>query len=115
MTTIRIIVTLKPGVLDAQGQAVQQGLRALGYESVGGVRVGKCIELAVPDEMTPETLDAMCERFLANPLIEEWRGGRGEDCEENFGSRVFGFPRSGEGGLRVSGVLFFDPIIVVAL
>src|SRR2546422_5432689 len=77
MTTIRIIVTLKPGVLDAQGQAVQQGLRALGYESVGGVRVGKCIELAVPDEMPPETLDAMCERFLANPLIEEWRGGRG--------------------------------------
>src|SRR5438552_13647956 len=79
MTTIRIIVTLKPGVLDAQGQAVQQGLRALGYESVGGVRVGKCIELAVPDEMPPETLDAMCERFLANPLIEEWRGGGEED------------------------------------
>src|SRR3989442_10401930 len=77
MTTIRIVVTLKPGVLDAQRQAVQQGLRALGYESVGGVRVGKWIELAVPDEMTPDTIDAMCERFLANPLIEEWRGGRG--------------------------------------
>src|SRR5436853_1958919 len=92
MTTIRIIVTLKPGVLDAQGQAVQQGLRALGYESVGGVRVGKCIELAVPDEMPPETLDAMCERFLANPLIEEGRVGRGEDGEEKSGSRVAGIP-----------------------
>src|SRR2546426_12775317 len=79
MTTIRIVVTLKPGVLDAQGQAVQQGLRAVGYESVSGVRVGKWIELAVPDEMTPDTIDAMCERFLANPLIEEWRGGGGED------------------------------------
>src|SRR5213594_3716506 len=77
MTTIRIVVTLKPGVLDAQGQAVQQGLRALGYESVSGVRVGKWIELAVPDEMTPDTIDAMCERFLANPLIEEWRVERG--------------------------------------
>src|SRR5947208_13806347 len=96
MTTIRIIVTLKPGVLDAQGQAVQQGLRALGYESVGGVRVGKCIELAVPDEMTPETLDAMCERFLANPLIEEWREGRDEDWEEKSRFCLPAFPRSWE-------------------
>src|SRR2546430_16156548 len=101
MTTIRIIVTLKPGVLDAQGQAVQQGLRALGYESVGGVRVGKCIELAVPDEMPPETLDAMCERFLANPLIEEWRGGGGGEGGEEEGARrsaVPGFPRGWGGG-----------------
>ena len=73
MPTVRIVITLKPGVLDAQGQAVQLGLRALGYDSVSSVRVGKCIELAVPDEMTPEDIDAMCERFLANPLIEEWR------------------------------------------
>src|SRR2546421_12858234 len=94
MTTIRIIVTLKPGVLDAQGQAVQQGLRALGYESVGGVRVGKCIELAVPDEMPPETLDAMCERFLANPLIEEWRGERGGEGGEKTGSRGSAVPRA---------------------
>src|SRR5438046_1655135 len=66
MTTIRIIVTLKPGVLDAQGQAGQQGLRALGYESVGGVRVGKCIELAVPDEVPPETREADCDSCLAD-------------------------------------------------
>jgi len=76
MTTIRIVVTLKPGVLDAQGQAVQQGLRALGYESVSGVRVGKWIELAVPDEMTPDTVDAMCERLLASPRIAELRRDR---------------------------------------
>src|SRR2546425_10271309 len=88
MTTIRIVVTLKPGVLDAQGQAVQQGLRALGYESVSGVRVGKWIELAVPDEMTPDTIDAMCERFLANPLIEEWRQGWGGDRGGAERSRV---------------------------
>src|SRR5438094_10678978 len=94
MTTIRIIVTLKPGVLDAQGQAVQQGLRALGYESVGGVRVGKCIELAVPDEMPPETLDAMCERFLANPLIEEWRVEPGRGGVQNAHVRVPALPLS---------------------
>src|SRR2546429_7793138 len=100
MTTIRIVVTLKPGVLDAQGQAVQQGLRALGYESVSGVRVGKWIELAVPDEMTPDTIDAMCERFLANPLIEEWRGGRGGDRGGGGGGRALARPpaRGGGGG-----------------
>src|SRR5439155_24664435 len=115
MTTIRIIVTLKPGVLDAQGQAVQQGLRALGYESVGGVRVGKCIELAVPDEMPPETLDAMCERFLANPLIEEWRVGRDEDGEEKSRSRVPAFPRSR--GVRGwgSGLSSFLPANAIAI
>src|SRR2546425_13223426 len=98
MTTIRIVVTLKPGVLDAQGQAVQQGLRALGYESVGGVRVGKWIELAVPDEMTPDTIDAMCERFLANPLIEEWRGGGGGEVGGEGGARGLWGPRSRGGG-----------------
>lgn len=86
MTTVRIVITLKPGVLDAQGQAVQQGLRALGYESVSGVRVGKCIELAVPDQMSPDAIDAMCERFLANPLIEEWRVERGNAETPKHGS-----------------------------
>src|SRR5437667_8893441 len=99
MTTIRIVVTLKPGVLDAQGQAVQQGLRALGYESVSGVRVGKWIELAVPDEMTPDTIDAMCERFLANPLIEEWRVERDVDGGEQARSRAT--PRADEAGAEV--------------
>src|SRR3989442_12473839 len=73
MATVRIVITLKPGVLDAQGQAVHQGLRAVGYETISGVRVGKCIELTVPDQTARDEIDAMCERFLANPLIEEWR------------------------------------------
>src|SRR2546428_10431143 len=77
MATVRIVITLKPGVLDAQGQAVHQGLRALGYETISGVRVGKCIELTVPDQTARDEIDAMCERFLANPLIEEWRGAAG--------------------------------------
>lgn len=73
MTTIRITITLKPGVLDAQGQAVLQGLRTLGHDQVSAVRVGRYIELTVPEGIRPADLDQMCERFLANPLLEEWR------------------------------------------
>ncbi len=73
MATVRIIISLKRGILDAAGQAVQQGLQALGYGDVGDVRIGRHVELTVPEEMTAEEIDEMCERFLANPLIEEWR------------------------------------------
>ena len=75
MTTVRVVIRLKPGVLDAQGQAVRQGLHALGYEGVSEVRVGKHIEITMPDETSVAEINAMCERFLANPLIEEWHVG----------------------------------------
>ena len=68
-----MLVTLKPGVLDAQGQAVLAGLHALGYRNVLRVRVGRYLELAVPDHISRRDLQAMCARFLANPLIERWR------------------------------------------
>ncbi|MDR7423480.1 MAG: phosphoribosylformylglycinamidine synthase subunit PurS [Armatimonadota bacterium] len=70
MPTVRVTVMLKPGVLDAPGQAVLAGLRALGYP-VEGARVGKVVELAVPEALRAR-VDEMCERFLANPLIETW-------------------------------------------
>ncbi|HLE76867.1 MAG TPA: phosphoribosylformylglycinamidine synthase subunit PurS [bacterium] len=73
MATIRIIVTLKPGVLDAQGQAVRRGLRALGYGAVQDVKMGRYIELTIPDAYPQEEIHQMCDRLLANPLIEEWR------------------------------------------
>lgn len=73
MATVRIIITLKPGVLDAQGQVVLQGLRALGYKDVSEVRVGRYVEVTVPDELSPEEIHQMCDRFLANPLIEQWK------------------------------------------
>lgn len=69
MRRVRVVIFLKPGVLDAQGQAVAVGLRALGYE-VKEVRVGRAVELTLPDGAEVEEL---CARFLANPLIEEWR------------------------------------------
>ncbi len=71
MPTFRVTIMLKPGVLDAPGQAVEQGLRALAYD-VGRVRVGKVVELTVPEPMRSR-VGEMCERFLANPLVETWR------------------------------------------
>lgn len=73
MTTVRLIITLKSGVLDAQGQAIRQGLRALGYNGVSAVKAGRYLELTVPEDLDQETIQEICERFLANPLIEEWR------------------------------------------
>ena len=75
MTTVRIVITLKPGILDAAGQAVRQGLLSLGYRDVGEVKVGRYLEIAVPQDLAAEQVESMCERFLANPLIEQWRVG----------------------------------------
>src|SRR2546427_11604631 len=93
MATVRIVITLKPGVLDAQGQAVHRGLRALGYETISGVRAGKCIEITVPDQTARDDIDAMCERVLANPLIEAWRIERDQDRDWTGRSRVPVLPR----------------------
>jgi phosphoribosylformylglycinamidine synthase len=71
MPAVRIVIMLKPGVLDAAGQAVQRGLDALGF-AVNAVRVGKVIEIDA-SRATREAVDDMCTRFLANPLIETWR------------------------------------------
>jgi phosphoribosylaminoimidazole-succinocarboxamide synthase len=72
--TVRIVVTLKPGVLDAPGQAIRQGLDALGHPGVCTVRAGKYFELEITDEgHLAERVREMCEVFLANTLIEEYR------------------------------------------
>ncbi|MBM3470634.1 MAG: phosphoribosylformylglycinamidine synthase subunit PurS [Armatimonadetes bacterium] len=70
MRAFRVTIMLKPGVLDAPGQAVQRGLDALGYR-VEQVRVGKVVEMTLPD-VEGAGVDEMCARFLANPLIETW-------------------------------------------
>jgi len=72
--SVRIIVMLKPGVLDAPGQAIQQGLDALGHRGVRGVRAGKYFEVELTDDARlDERVRRMCEGFLANTLIEEYR------------------------------------------
>jgi phosphoribosylformylglycinamidine synthase subunit PurS len=64
-----VLVRPKEGILDPQGQAVQRALPALGFEGVRNVHVGRLIELDIDD---PTRLPEMCERLLANPLIEDY-------------------------------------------
>jgi phosphoribosylformylglycinamidine synthase PurS subunit len=65
----RVLIRPKEGILDPQGQAVERALPALGFEGVANVHVGRLVELDVEDaSKVPE----MCERLLANPLIEDY-------------------------------------------
>ncbi len=71
----RVFVTLKEGVLDPQGKAVQQGLSTLGYTSVKEVRVGRYIQVTVEAESLSAAqaqIDEVCRRILANPVIEDY-------------------------------------------
>ena len=71
----RIQVFLKPGVLDVQGKAVEAALHGLGWPDVSDVRVGRLIEFELSgDAAAAETrVAAMCERLLANTVIESYR------------------------------------------
>ena len=66
-------VMLKNGVLDPQGEAVRHALGALGFDGVNGVRQGKVIELDLADGTTEADVTAMCEKLLANTVIESFR------------------------------------------
>lgn len=70
---LRIFVTLKPGVLDPQGKAIEHALGGLGFEGVESVRAGKLIELEVADGTDDATIDQMCRKLLANTVIENYR------------------------------------------
>jgi phosphoribosylformylglycinamidine synthase subunit PurS len=69
MSRVRVLVRPKAGILDPQGQAVERALPALGFAGVENVHVGRLIELDVED---PARVEEMCERLLANPLIEDY-------------------------------------------
>ena len=72
----RVHVTLKPGVLDPQGEAIRHALGTLGFDGIGGVRQGKLIEidLAETDADAAEAqIREMCEKLLANTVIERYR------------------------------------------
>ncbi len=72
MTTVRVYVTLKPSLLDSAGRTVAGSLQRLGYDEVGDARVGKMIELKVSDP-SEARIKEMCEKLLANPVIEDYR------------------------------------------
>jgi phosphoribosylformylglycinamidine synthase len=78
----RVYVTPKRGILDPQGKAVQHSLHALGFGEVHDVKVGKYIELRLRDvtrDAAEGRVRAMCDRLLANGIIEDFRIEIGED------------------------------------
>lgn len=68
----RVHVMLKTGVLDPQGEAVRHALGAIGFDGVNGVRQGKVIELDLAEGSTEADVNAMCEKLLANTVIESY-------------------------------------------
>ena len=69
----RVTVSLKPGVLDPAGRAIQHALQSQGFAQVQDVRVGKTIELEVADGTTEEQVADMARKLLANTVIENFR------------------------------------------
>ena len=69
MAKARVLIRPKEGILDPQGKAVERALPALGFEGIGHVRVGRVVELEIDE---PGRLGELCEKLLANPLIEDY-------------------------------------------
>ena len=65
----RVLIRPKQGILDPQGEAVQRALPALGFNGVSNVHVGRLVELDIEDA---SQLEPMCEKLLANPLVEDY-------------------------------------------
>lgn len=76
MYKVKVYVTLREDILDPQGKAVKQSLSTLGYEDVKEVRIGKLIELnlnAVDNSTAENKVKEMCEKLLANTVIEDYK------------------------------------------
>ncbi|TGB01043.1 phosphoribosylformylglycinamidine synthase subunit PurS [Halobacillus salinus] len=73
MRKVKVYITLKEGVLDPQGKAVQNSLESLEFGGVKDVRVGKYMELMIEDSKDiDKEVDQMCDKLLANPVIEDY-------------------------------------------
>lgn len=70
---VEVFVTLKPGVLDPQGRAIQHALTGLGFAGVNDVRAGRYIELDVAEGTSRDDVRRMCDTLLANTVIENFR------------------------------------------
>ena len=72
---VRVLVRLKPGILDVQGAAVKRALGGLGFTDVADLRVGKVIEVDVDAASAGAArarVDEMCKKLLANPILEDY-------------------------------------------
>ena len=72
---VRVLVRLKPGILDVQGAAVRRALGGLGFTDVADLRVGKVIEVdvdAASADAARARVDEMCKKLLANPILEDY-------------------------------------------
>ena len=69
----RVLVTLKPGVLDPQGKAIHHALGGLGFAGINDVRAGKLIELDLADGTSDDDIAEMCRKLLANTVIENFK------------------------------------------
>jgi phosphoribosylformylglycinamidine synthase len=84
-----VFVSLKPVVNDPQGLAVREGLHMLGYEEVSAVRAGKYLQLWLdaPDQRSAEErVRQMCEKLLANPVIEQYHFRLSQDSDRQIGN-----------------------------
>ena len=73
----KVYVSLKPGVLDPQGKAIQHSVELLGFDGIADVRQGKYFEIALADsadqEQARESVTRMAREVLSNPIIEDYR------------------------------------------
>ena len=69
----RVLVTLKPGVLDPQGKAIHHALEGLGFVGVNDVRAGKLIELDLAGGIDDAAIEDMCRKLLTNTVIENFK------------------------------------------
>ena len=75
MITVRVLVRLKPGILDVQGAAVKRALGGLGFADLEDLRIGRVVDLAIDangEEHARARVDEMCRKLLANPILEDY-------------------------------------------
>ncbi len=73
MKQYQIFVTGKQGIFDPAGKTAQNALDNLGYTGIEDLKIGKFIQLSCEDSVSLDTVTEMCEKLLANPIIEDFR------------------------------------------
>jgi phosphoribosylformylglycinamidine synthase len=73
MARFKIFVTYKKGIFDPPGATAERALQNLGYSEVASVKIGKYIQLEVADGTSEDRVREMCDKLLANPVIEDYR------------------------------------------